>query len=263
MAWEQRGKNRRVYCLSEKIPGTRKVRRTYLGNGPLAHLVAQGDAIEQAERRLEVSLREQSRARWRSALAASRTAALALQVMARVDRYGLMNPRSIPMAKAFDPTTLPADLAALRALLTQPEGGREAADRFLDARPGLVEHAGDAGKIAQALWIRLIAGQDTAMTDLVSRRVAQIRQELLDHDAGLLERLVVDQFCLCWLQSNYTSAFAAENATTARQANFLHTQQLKAQRRLATAVKTLIRIRQKKRLVRSQKSPRPRRSSGS
>jgi len=117
-------------------------------------------------------------------------------------------------------------------------------------RPQLVEQAGDLGRVAETAWIKLIAGDNPVLAELVPRRLEEMRAEVLSPDADMLERMVVDQFCLCWLQSNYVAAFSAENSRTARQVKFLQAQQLKAQRRFQVALRSLAQLRRRRKILR-------------
>jgi hypothetical protein len=61
MAWEQRkGRDGRYYTRSRRVGG--RMRREYIGTGPVAEAIAQVDAFLRVERKREVAARKAERA---------------------------------------------------------------------------------------------------------------------------------------------------------------------------------------------------------
>jgi hypothetical protein len=258
MGWERKG-SRKVYCLSERVPGSRRVRRTYVGSGPLAKMAALGDRIQEAERRQAAC----SKAAWRHAIRASNRAFAAFRVAIRLKERFRTPKEDFPMRPFSD-----RDLETLTALAEKAHAGsaesRAELDRFLAGHPDMVHQLGDIGRIAEAAWVKLISDLDPVLAVSVPASLENRRQSLLSRDADALERLVVDQICLTWMQSNYISAYTTENATSIKFALFLHREHLRALKRFEAALKSLMTLRKGPRASsrRPARRSRPRTSPG-
>ena len=71
----------------------------------------------------------------------------------------------------------------------------------LDQHPGLVGIGGDLAKHIEGMWIEHIVGKkDLFHREALSRRVSELRTELLGPSPSPVERLLADQIVFCWLQ---------------------------------------------------------------
>jgi hypothetical protein len=127
------------------------------------------------------------------------------------------------------------------------EGDREALPRlreYLDRNPEIWEQAGDIARHARDSWIRMIAGQDLAATEVFARKADALRTELAGADPTPLERLLVERVVATWLQVHHADAMVAQAGNVSlRQADFARKRQDSAHRRYLTAIGALVTVR--------------------
>jgi hypothetical protein len=116
-------------------------------------------------------------------------------------------------------------------------------------RAVLAEHSevwrcGDVAIMARDSWITLIAGQDLAMKELLTRNAEALRAEVVGPDPSPLERLLADRIVACWLQVHHADAMVAQAGDVSlRQAAFAGKRQDAAHRRYLSSIGALATIR--------------------
>jgi hypothetical protein len=138
-------------------------------------------------------------------------------------------------------------LDELHALVARARAGD--LDVLPKLRTVLAEHSevwqcGDIAIMARDSWISLVAGQDLAMKELLTRKAEALRAELAGPDPTPLERLLVDRIVASWLQVYHSDAMVTQaDGVSIRQAEFAGKRQDAAHRRYLTAVGALATIR--------------------
>ena len=98
--------------------------------------------------------------------------------------------------------------------------------------------------MAAAAQIGLIAGGNVALCKSLWRQMAEVKAKLVDANTSPLERLLIDQIGICWLQAYAADlALAQRLDISLRQAKFLEKRRDQAHRRLTTAIKGLASVR--------------------
>jgi hypothetical protein len=120
----------------------------------------------------------------------------------------------------------PAALARLRA--------------YLDTYPELWKALGDLAGLVERSWLRLVVGDDAALAEAATRRLAALKAELAGPGAAPLERLLAERVAACWLQLLAADAAAAGamESGPGREAQALRRQR-EAHRRYLTALAAL------------------------
>ena len=112
--------------------------------------------------------------------------------------------------------------------------------------PDLWEQAGNIALQAERSMISFAAGKNALSHEAMERKADQLRAELVGPAPTPLERLVVDQIIICWLQvSDAARRYAnrARDGITLHEFNYLQSSQDRAQRRYLAAIKTLAQVR--------------------
>lgn len=111
----------------------------------------------------------------------------------------------------------------------------------LDEIPEIWRKYGDLGEQAIIAWIDLISGPDALLRESLTRKVQELRDELLvGEDAPPLERLLVEQIVCCWLQARHIDTLIAQNPSAASK---LNTRQNSAHQRLLKSIQALATLR--------------------
>lgn len=213
MSWERRGTGR-YYTKSVRLGG--KVRRVYLGAGPLAEYVACQDAAAAAVRAAERAALAEERAAAAAARAAAgglgqaarelMHAALAAAGFRRVNRAWRRCAMARPTGKQTDQQ--PGRAARARAALEA--NGPDAAPttdelrEFLSGGPRVAPDPTDLVGRAEAGWVALVAGADDGRRRDLARRLAEFKAGL-GAAASPLEQVLVAQIGTVWLESYYFS----------------------------------------------------------
>lgn len=137
-----------------------------------------------------------------------------------------------------------ADLKALKVLIKRANRGEQPAlDKlrdFLDENPQVWKVVGDLGRMAKNAWVKLISGQDSLAAESIRRQLAELREELADGSAGIVERLLSEQVALTLLEARYLETLAAGTTGTIGQAALLLRRLESAQKRLGAALRSLV-----------------------
>lgn len=164
----------------------------------------------------------------------------------RTDSYALANVPAAQLAKAREVLD---DFRAVvnRTNVAQPsKEDRAELDRLLREFPALWDLAGDL--MEQAAW-KLIQNMESTYPVDATLRTAwrEFPRQLARPGDGRLERLLVQQAVLCWLQLGYMeyhySHYLTNGNTPIAQADFWERRLSAAQRRYLRAIETLARVR--------------------
>ena len=113
-------------------------------------------------------------------------------------------------------------------------------EEALNDTPVDIQQAGDLGLLAAAAQIGLIAGNNVTLCESLWRQMAEVKAKLVDANTSPLERLLIDQIGICWLQAHAADLALAQCLDLSlRQAKFLEKRRDQAHRRLTTATKGL------------------------
>jgi hypothetical protein len=151
-------------------------------------------------------------------------------------------------------TERPMDLAIeeVQALLKQAYEGNAAVvpelRQILAANPELWREAGDMTLQAERAWAKLVAGSNLIARESIHLQLAAMKKELAEGSPSPspLEKLLIDQVALAWLEKGYASAREAQSAEASlslAQRDHLQKRIDYAQRRLLAAVKQLALVR--------------------
>jgi hypothetical protein len=142
--------------------------------------------------------------------------------------------------------------AALHKLLTDLAARAQRGDEtalpqlriFLDNNSILWEQYGDRGLHAEQSLVNLAAGSDLHLRECLTRKAAQMKNELAGPCPTPLERLAVARVVACWLQTAYFDGLSAQNrrADHARIKSLVVLQE-SANRRYLAALRTLATLR--------------------
>ncbi len=142
-----------------------------------------------------------------------------------------------------------AGLDEIRDLLGRAAGGDQEA--MPELRAALDHHSevwrrlGDLAAHAELAWVTEIAGSNPALAEVLTRKVAAMKEELGGPAPTSLERLLIDRVAACWLQIHHADLAAARPVdATAQGRERLRKRQEAAERRYAGAIEALARVRQ-------------------
>ncbi len=146
------------------------------------------------------------------------------------------------------PSKSPID--RLRVLVTEAKKGVvdvvPEIRKILDQHPEIWRRLGDLSSCVESRWIGLVAGDDVSLHESLSRRVTELREEILGEDGGIpLERLLAERIVIAWLQVRFFDAALslAVDGGPASHIRMLNQQLGRAQRRYATAIKSMAEVR--------------------
>lgn len=247
MGWEER--NGRSYYYKKRRDGARVVSE-YVGAGPLAVVSSQWDDQERSDRARERAVRRRAevqldghlrraldlaalltrasllasgahthRGQWRrrrtltgrpivpptdmaehrqSLQAESNGAVVTVPAPAHYDAEAVEHLRKV-MDRTNKADPKPADVAALRAAL--------------DAYPGLWRLAGDAAAGALGAVVKMGSGDNVLLRESLRRRVAMVADELRRPEDGPLEKLLIEQVAVTWLNYHVMQRSLAEKTS--------------------------------------------------
>jgi hypothetical protein len=255
MGWDRRG-NRRFYYRGQREG--RRVRRIYLGNGPLAELAARADEQRRAERQERARVWRELEAGWGAADLindrldhASEILAEAALTRAGYHRHDRGSWRRRRMALKEDkPEAGTGSAHEVQRVLERAQQGDRAVlpelTRMLDTNPQVWLNLGDLAAHAERAWVGLAAGPDLALGESLCRKLAALKAELAGPTPSPLERLLVDRVAACWIQTHYADAVAGQakgRDLTPAQLDHLIRRQERAQRSYLAAIRSLATVR--------------------
>jgi hypothetical protein len=155
------------------------------------------------------------------------------------------------MQPSDKPTTVPpepAALAELRALARQARGGDVSVlpriKEILARHPEVWRHIGDVEKIVIRQWAESLSGGEPLAMETLRLKSEEIRAELAGEEATPLEKLLVGQVVVGWLEVGHAQLQVADmKGVTLAEASFDLKQVASAQRRYLAAMKTLATVR--------------------
>lgn len=138
----------------------------------------------------------------------------------------------------------PGVISELRTLVGQAQAGDVSAlpriRNILDEHPTIWHHLGDLSTVARKAWIAVLAAANPAMAESVKRQLGEMESELAGAHPTRLERMLVDQVLMCWMELTYLQTISADPpGGSLEQAKFRLRQLESAERRHANAIKTL------------------------
>ncbi|HEV8058533.1 MAG TPA: hypothetical protein VGP68_01590 [Gemmataceae bacterium] len=142
----------------------------------------------------------------------------------------------------------PSTAAELSALVDQAQNGDAGAlpriNQILDETPAIWKHLGDIGGLAERAWIGVLAEKNAAVVESLARTLASMRADLSGENPSAIERVLVDQAVLCWLQVKALEFNAANMEKNAGgKTNRAHIQLELAHRRHLSALRALTDLR--------------------
>lgn len=114
---------------------------------------------------------------------------------------------------------------------------------ILEETPRIWQHVGDVARQAERAWVDLLAGQDIVGAESIRRKAAALRSELEGAHPTAVERMLVDQVVICWLELAHAQAAATQEGGPAGQANHRIRRAESAQRKYTLAIKALTQVR--------------------
>ncbi len=112
---------------------------------------------------------------------------------------------------------------------------------FLDDNPQVWATLGDLAHSAQHLWINLIAGGNSLLSESIRRQLNQFKSELIGEDPGAVEKMLGDQVIATWLEVKYMETMSADQkGATITQAALVLKKVESAQRRHLNAIRALV-----------------------
>jgi hypothetical protein len=273
MAWESR-QGKQYYYRSVRVGHT--VRRVYAGTGEDGQQAAAEDARRRAARLAREEARREEAELWDEAesqlgefVRLTENLARAALMTAGYFRHArghFRKKRNMPKTMNAKPETPtrpvpdPEDVKEKEAELKLAEWVRRAEmgdatvmpmlSAIFDVAPSRWKRYGGLAVRVEAVWLKLMAGDNLMLRETVRRQLEEMKAELAGEAATPLERLLVDRAAATWLQCQLADAGAAtaqgctpsEEATALRRQNAAHKRHLQALKSLAV-VRRLLRPR--------------------
>ena len=133
------------------------------------------------------------------------------------------------------------------ALLKRAQTGDQAAlldlRRVFDNSPELWTRVGDLAKQAELSWTETASGGNAVISEAVTRRAAELRQELSGPAPTVLERLLVDRVVTSWIQVHHADRMCTRTGLTSQQQAYLERSLERAQRRYLSSIRSLATVR--------------------
>ncbi|HEX5273202.1 MAG TPA: hypothetical protein VFW33_22050 [Gemmataceae bacterium] len=270
MAWESRG-GRRYYYRSVRVG--RAVRRVYAGTGEVGRqAAAEDDRRRQARiareetRREEAEYWDEVEAQLEEFVQFTEALARAALLAAGYFRHArghwrrkrnmakTLNAKpATPIQPAPDPEEVKEQEAEMK--IQEWVRGAEQGDAsvmprlkvILDLAPSRWKRYGELGARVEALWLKMVAGENLMLLESWGRRLAEMRAELAGDSPTPLVRLLADRACATWLQLQAADAGAAmvqggeaaEETTALRRQNSANKRYLQAMKTLAVVQRLL------------------------
>jgi hypothetical protein len=256
MAWITVGRNT-YYYRSQRVG--KSVRLSYYGRGPEAELAAALDARRRQERQQQRERVRAERERWKAAtralkafLAGSSMLVEAALLAAGYRRHERGEYRRWRLAMTDKESQLPDKIPPefIAELVRRAQHGDESTvtilRHLLDANPEVWRKHGDLAKHAEEAWLSLAAGPDLIIRESLSRKLDELKAELLSSGAAPVERLLVERVAITWLQATYADAIYAQirdSESSAAVRKELMQRQESAQRRYLASLQQLVLVR--------------------
>lgn len=106
-------------------------------------------------------------------------------------------PTPLPTREAFDDLVKLANAGDRSAV--------ESLSKLLDDNPQLWQQIGDLAKNSEMLLVLKIAGSDCLTRESIERQIATMRETMTSHKASAMEKLLIDQVIICWLQQQWVN----------------------------------------------------------
>ena len=252
MNWQQRDGRRYLY-RNRRRDG--KVVTEYLGAGETAERLYDEEHTRRSTVATEAAVRRAEAASWQHAM----DLADAFGDKVRQIAHSTLNSAGYHLHACSTwrrRRKMPTETEETQASLTDEEifqravAGDEAVrpllGDLLDRPQDLHRQAGDLGLMAERTWVSLAARSNLVIEVSVPDHLAQMKAELAGPEPSPLERLLVDQVGLAWLQSNCAAiadaSFAGQDCSP-RQRDEAERRHDRAQRRYLSALKTLATVR--------------------
>jgi len=260
MSWESRNKQKYYYRV--KRNGKHLV-KTYFGSGATAKRAA----LEDTERR---EAREKKRTEYKQFLALDaqlRDLTMATTTLVNASLIGsgfhqhkrewrrrrhgninMDNGGNMEMIHVNEITTTAATESLETLVRRGMEGDQEvlpAIRHMLDQMPALWKNAGTLATHVERAWLQTITGDDLVSGEVLERQLAMMKTALAGPAPTMLETLLVDRICACWLAVQQAELSATKRlqhhgvALSNAQENRID----KVHRRLLTAIRELARVR--------------------
>lgn len=257
MNWERRGKSgRRYYCRSVRRGG--KVTSVYLGNqdDPLTRAIAAAESLLHARSATALAEVRAEQAVFRqlepmfAAIADHTRREARIHILAHgfrqlKGRWTMTGPKQ--RRRGHDPTAdkdLPPRELIDHLGRRAARGDRTAAERLrklIREHPEIWQPVGDLTQHAAISLIGLVAGDNAVLQESVLLQVERLRDSL---SGGItddpLDRLLVDQVVVCWLELEYTRLAAIQPQAHFKDATFWQRRHRDAHARYLGAVRELI-----------------------
>lgn len=81
----------------------------------------------------------------------------------------------------------------------------ETLSKLLDDNPQLWQQVGDLARNSETLLILRIAGSDCLTRESIERQIGTMRQTMTSPRASPMEKLLIDQIVICFLQQQYVN----------------------------------------------------------
>jgi len=260
MTWERRsGTIGRYYFHSVKVDG--KVIKKYIGRtgDPIAEVIAKGDSLNRAEATAAVAEVRSEQAQYRdlerlliAIFAGVRevhdVTLVACGYRRRKGRLQAVKYRDSKSDRS-DQSDEPLTREVFEHLSRRANrGDRDAADRLrqiLRDHPEITRELGNVSKHVEQSLIGLIAGDNFVLNESVRLQAQELRSSLLDEATdATLEKLLIDQVVISWLDAEYTRLAAVQSQQFKQDAKFWEQRCERASDRYLTAVKELATLRE-------------------
>lgn len=116
--------------------------------------------------------------------------------------------------------------------------------RFLDENPQIWRQLGNLARGVEQVWIAMISRGNSLNAECIRRQLKQLKNELVDESASVMERLQADTILATWLESKYLESLNAQTTELSVTRGIVLLRQLEsAQRRHSVAMKDLVALR--------------------
>jgi hypothetical protein len=223
-------------------------------------LVRDIEELESANRQAALKSSKAEHSEYRAAEDALRNFGNRVQLLLRADRgripAGRLTSRRRVGSKPVDTKQTKGDYhpalpsrADFDALLARAEEGDTDSLRnlrvLLKTHPSIWEAVTDFPKQAEESLIKLIAGDLPFLSESLRCQLDGIRKELTCVGDGPIERLLIEQIVLSWLDLNFTQITVIESRERRTDSRVWGQRVDRAQRRYLAAIKALAKIRKK------------------